>query len=345
MADGTLPRRPVLPAERLPDPAAAAARAARGHPVAGLVLHPPASARAAAARITQVPRGGDGRAAAARLARQRPRARERHRARDDPLDRRHAACSTKAFARIRRRDGRCRHATRTRWTPCSGRTSRRVLRQCGWRINGAGNAAERLGLHPNTLRFRMKKLGIVCPDRPRGQMFQGEIRAGGRIQLTSGERQTVMGSRPAIAVRDRVTIGIRYRAMIAVARRWRRVRMPDRPARDTVPPDARLRQEFGRCVVVRACSSVRRCTAGRHRCRAGQAFPLDVGVYHRRRRWRRSECGGDPARRLAPGLRTARVAHALIECLIALSTASVCRCGTDRLASGRRARKTARRRR
>ena len=27
-----------------------------------------------------------------------------------------------------------------------------------WRINGRGNAAERLGVHPNTLRFRMKKL-------------------------------------------------------------------------------------------------------------------------------------------------------------------------------------------
>jgi transcriptional regulator with GAF, ATPase, and Fis domain len=36
-----------------------------------------------------------------------------------------------------------------------------VLRDCGGRINGPGNAAERLGLHPNTLRFRMKKLGIV----------------------------------------------------------------------------------------------------------------------------------------------------------------------------------------
>jgi formate hydrogenlyase transcriptional activator len=36
-----------------------------------------------------------------------------------------------------------------------------VLRLCGWRINGKGNAAERLGLHPNTLRFRMKKLGIA----------------------------------------------------------------------------------------------------------------------------------------------------------------------------------------
>jgi formate hydrogenlyase transcriptional activator len=36
-----------------------------------------------------------------------------------------------------------------------------VLRACRGRINGPGNAAERLGLHPNTLRFRMKKLGIV----------------------------------------------------------------------------------------------------------------------------------------------------------------------------------------
>ena len=38
-----------------------------------------------------------------------------------------------------------------------------TLRQCGWRINGAGNAAERLGIHPNTLRFRMKKLDIATP--------------------------------------------------------------------------------------------------------------------------------------------------------------------------------------
>jgi transcriptional regulator with GAF, ATPase, and Fis domain len=38
-----------------------------------------------------------------------------------------------------------------------------ALRRCGWRINGRGNAAEVLGLHPNTLRFRMKKLGIRRP--------------------------------------------------------------------------------------------------------------------------------------------------------------------------------------
>jgi formate hydrogenlyase transcriptional activator len=38
-----------------------------------------------------------------------------------------------------------------------------VLQTCRWRINGRGNAAEILGLHPNTLRFRMKKLGIQRP--------------------------------------------------------------------------------------------------------------------------------------------------------------------------------------
>ena len=43
-----------------------------------------------------------------------------------------------------------------------------VLQRCGWRINGRGNAAERLGVHPNTLRFRMKKLGVAGPaDRAR----------------------------------------------------------------------------------------------------------------------------------------------------------------------------------
>ena len=38
-----------------------------------------------------------------------------------------------------------------------------VLSRCGWRINGKGNAAERLGVHPNTLRFRLKKLNLARP--------------------------------------------------------------------------------------------------------------------------------------------------------------------------------------
>ena len=41
----------------------------------------------------------------------------------------------------------------------------RVVEACGWRIHGNGNAAEQLGLHPNTLRSRMQKLGITRPTR------------------------------------------------------------------------------------------------------------------------------------------------------------------------------------
>jgi PAS domain S-box-containing protein len=38
-----------------------------------------------------------------------------------------------------------------------------VLDECRWKIKGRGNAAERLGLKPSTLRDRMKKLGITRP--------------------------------------------------------------------------------------------------------------------------------------------------------------------------------------
>jgi formate hydrogenlyase transcriptional activator len=41
-----------------------------------------------------------------------------------------------------------------------------VLERCDWKIDGRGNAAEVLGLHPNTLRSRMKKLGIARPRPP-----------------------------------------------------------------------------------------------------------------------------------------------------------------------------------
>ncbi len=39
----------------------------------------------------------------------------------------------------------------------------KVLEACNWKVKGKGNAAERLGLHPNTLRYRIKKLGIKVP--------------------------------------------------------------------------------------------------------------------------------------------------------------------------------------
>jgi len=43
---------------------------------------------------------------------------------------------------------------------------RSVLELCGGQIAGPGGAAEILGLHPNTLRSRMKKLGLVLHDSP-----------------------------------------------------------------------------------------------------------------------------------------------------------------------------------
>ena len=40
----------------------------------------------------------------------------------------------------------------------------KVLEACHWKVKGKGNAAERLRLHPNTLRYRIKKLGIKSPS-------------------------------------------------------------------------------------------------------------------------------------------------------------------------------------
>ena len=39
-----------------------------------------------------------------------------------------------------------------------------VLQQTAGMIEGPKGAARRLNLHPNTLRSRMKKLGIKCSD-------------------------------------------------------------------------------------------------------------------------------------------------------------------------------------
>jgi formate hydrogenlyase transcriptional activator len=39
----------------------------------------------------------------------------------------------------------------------------RVLQETHWKIEGRGGAAVRLGLHPSTLRSRMRQLGITRP--------------------------------------------------------------------------------------------------------------------------------------------------------------------------------------
>jgi formate hydrogenlyase transcriptional activator len=38
-----------------------------------------------------------------------------------------------------------------------------TLRETHWVIEGPRGAAARVGLHPNTLRYRMRKLGIERP--------------------------------------------------------------------------------------------------------------------------------------------------------------------------------------
>jgi transcriptional regulator with GAF, ATPase, and Fis domain len=43
---------------------------------------------------------------------------------------------------------------------------RRALEAARWRINGPKGAAAVLKLHPSTLRFRMKKLGLTNTARP-----------------------------------------------------------------------------------------------------------------------------------------------------------------------------------
>lgn len=44
-----------------------------------------------------------------------------------------------------------------------------VLTKCQWRIKGKGNAADLLGLHPSTLRFRMKKLRVTREEEVGGR--------------------------------------------------------------------------------------------------------------------------------------------------------------------------------
>ena len=69
---------------------------------------------------------------------------------------------------------------------------RSVLESAGWRIRGAGGAAERLGLRPTTLETRMAKLGLVRPKAcarrvaRRGLASQPESCAAARSGSTVG---------------------------------------------------------------------------------------------------------------------------------------------------------------
>jgi PAS domain S-box-containing protein len=47
----------------------------------------------------------------------------------------------------------------------------KVMEECQWKINGENGAAEKLAMHPNTLRSRMKKLGITRPSKENSELL------------------------------------------------------------------------------------------------------------------------------------------------------------------------------
>ena len=124
-----VPRGPLLPPERRRDHAAAAARAARGHPAARGPLPAPLRRRGEGAQ--RLPRG-DGPPAEARLPRQRARAREPRaprggaRARRRDHDRRPAAAPRRPEARG---EGRARRASPSGSRPSRRRSSSRRSRR------------------------------------------------------------------------------------------------------------------------------------------------------------------------------------------------------------------------
>ena len=148
---GTLPGRPVLPAQRVPDSRAAAAGARRGHPAAGLALH----RGVLDARSASGSRGPaeTWRRCSAYVAGKHPRAAQRRRARDDS---RHRASADHPDPHA----ADCRPRAQLRLSMCRGTTSA-SSRGASWRVRGTGGAADRLGLRPTTLETRMAKLGLA----------------------------------------------------------------------------------------------------------------------------------------------------------------------------------------
>ena len=111
-------------------------------------------------RVDTIPDEVMSRPASARLAGQRPRARERAAARHDRVARHHAEPRRRLAAdpgQARRRGELDPHGDRA---PAHRPTCSSGVR---WRIEGAGGAAQQLGMKPSTLRSRMLKLGVARP--------------------------------------------------------------------------------------------------------------------------------------------------------------------------------------
>ena len=182
MAEGKLPRGPLVPHQRVPDPAAAAARARAGHPGAGRALRARAPASAWAARRWCRPSADIALLVELRLAGQRARAGGGDRARGDPRRRQaargRAARSARAIAPRRRPHAARRTpapaARRHRRAPASRRATAAIDRSIDAMAAHIERALQRdarphrgpvrrrrlLGINPHTLRARMRKLGI-----------------------------------------------------------------------------------------------------------------------------------------------------------------------------------------
>ena len=209
VAERAVQGRSLLSTQCLSDQGAGPARTSRGYLLAGVVLHPQSSDGNWSAASPQVPDDVISALERARLAGQRARARKHHRARVDSIDRRHPA-ARRHVRRAPARPGAGRPGNARR--PCSACTSRRRCDSATWRINGIGNAAERLGLHPNTLRFRMKKLGITLRIAPRAvHHWKTDRTRNGRHSLTCPTGALFM-----LATRRALTVSGPYRRVVAV---------------------------------------------------------------------------------------------------------------------------------
>ena len=158
-----LPRRPLLPPERLPGRAAAPARAPRRHPAAGPPLHP-AVRPADGPADRDHPGGGHGRPGALPLAGQRPGAAKRHRARGHPLPGPVAPGSPRRLAACGHRRPGAGQPQPVTLADAEREHILGVLRETGWVVGGPKGAAARLGMKRSTLQWKMKKLGISRPE-------------------------------------------------------------------------------------------------------------------------------------------------------------------------------------
>jgi transcriptional regulator with GAF, ATPase, and Fis domain len=97
-----------------------------------------------------------------------------------------------------------------------------VLQECGWRIKGKANTAERLGLHPSTLLHRLKRLGIerplsrsnAEPASVKGSPLKQDLEAVERaciIRALEETRWTIKGEGNAASRLDVTPSGLRSR--------------------------------------------------------------------------------------------------------------------------------------